>query len=112
MIACSLVSQLPPQTRYHRCPRCGSRLARDERTGITGWLAGVFFLRGLSCKPDCGWRGFRFSRSLFRRRKRRLRSALFVVLFIAMAALTVRYVLSRAGAGPGGTHDDGFREVE
>jgi hypothetical protein len=37
---------------------------------------------------------------------------LFVVLFIATAALTVRYVLSRAGLGRGGAGDDGIQEVE
>jgi hypothetical protein len=66
----------------------------------------------LRCKPDCGWRGFRFSRNLFRRRKRRVISVLFVILFIATAALTVRYVLSRVGGGQSGAQDDGIREVE
>ena len=75
-------------------------------------LARLIFLRGLRCKPNCGWRGFRFSRSLFRRRERRLMVALFVVLFIAIAAWTVRYVLSRAGSGSGGTQDDGVQEVD
>ena len=38
---------------------------------------------------------------------------LFVVLFIAVAALTVRYVVSRAGPSQGGgTRDDGIQEVE
>ena len=112
MIASVEVLQSPAKTRYHRCPRCGSRLARDERTGITGTLARLVFLRGLRCKPNCGWRGFRFSRSLYRRRRRRLMYALFVVLFIATAAWTVRYVLSRAGAGQGGPADDGIQEVD
>jgi hypothetical protein len=39
-------------------------------------------------------------------------SALFVVLFIAIAAWTVRYLLSRAGAGQGGAVDDGIQEVD
>lgn len=72
----------------------------------------MFFLRGLRCKPACGWRGLRFSRSRFRQRKRHLISALFVVLFIAIAAWTVRYLLSRAGAGQGGPADDGIQEVD
>lgn len=38
--------------------------------------------------------------------------ALFVVLFIAAAALTVRYVLARAGSGPGGTAGDEILEVD
>jgi hypothetical protein len=80
--------------------------------GTTGLLARLIFLRGLRCKPDCGWRGFRFSRSLFRRRKRRLRYALFIVLFIAAAAWTVRYALSRAASGQGGAVDDGVQEVD
>jgi hypothetical protein len=37
---------------------------------------------------------------------------LFVVLFIAAAAWTVRYVLSRAGSGQGGAGEDGIQEVE
>jgi hypothetical protein len=77
-----------------------------------GTLARLIFLRRLRCKPNCGWCGFRFSRSLYRRRKRRLVYALFVVFFVAMAAWTVRYVLLRAGLSQGGTVDDGIREVE
>jgi len=64
----------------------------------------------LPCKPNCGWRGFRFSRSLLRRRRKRLRYALFVVLFLVATAMTVRYVLSRAGAGQGRHVDDGIRK--
>jgi len=37
---------------------------------------------------------------------------LFVVLFIAIAAWTVRYLLARAGAGQGGAVDDGIQEVD
>jgi zona occludens toxin (predicted ATPase) len=72
-------------------------------------LARLIFLRGLRCKPHCGWHGFRFSRSLFRRRKRRLMYALFILLFIATAVWTVRHVISGAGAAP---PDDGTDEVE
>jgi hypothetical protein len=39
-------------------------------------------------------------------------TALFVVLFVAVAPWTVRYVLSRAGSGQGGLRDDGIQEVE
>jgi hypothetical protein len=39
-------------------------------------------------------------------------SALLVVLFIAIAAWTVRHLLSRAGAGQGGAVDDGIQEVD
>jgi uncharacterized membrane protein len=39
-------------------------------------------------------------------------SAVFVVLFIAIAAVTVRYLLSRSGAGQGGAVDDGIQEVD
>jgi hypothetical protein len=39
-------------------------------------------------------------------------TAFFVVLFIATAALTVRYVLLRVGANPGGAHDDGVQETD
>jgi hypothetical protein len=38
--------------------------------------------------------------------------ALFVVLFIAIAAWTVRYVLARAGASQGSAGDDGIQEVD
>lgn len=110
MIACPEVPQLPAKTGHHRCPRCGSRLAHDEAVGTAGRLARLIFLRGLRCKPDCGWRGFRFSRSLFRRRKRRLMYVLLVVLFIATATWTVRYLLARVG--PRAPEDDGIREVQ
>ena len=112
MVASIQVPKAPAQSRDYRCPSCGSRLTRDERPGTTGLLARLFFLRGLRCKPACGWRGLRFSRSRFRQRKRHLISALFVVLFIAVAAWTVRYVLSRAASVPGGTGDDGIQEVD
>ena len=39
-------------------------------------------------------------------------SAFFVLLFIAVVAWTVRYVLAHASVGRGGTVDDGIREVE
>jgi hypothetical protein len=106
------VPQFPAKTGYRRCPRCGSRLAHDERMGPKGRIARLLFLRALRCKPDCGWRGFRFSRSLYRRRRRRLMYALFVVIFIVTAAWAVRCVLSRASTGQGGAVDDGVREVD
>jgi hypothetical protein len=84
---------------------------RDERTGLTGRLARLLFLRGLRCKPNCGWRGFRFSRTQFRRRKRHLKVTVVVVLFVAIAVITIRYLVLRGGMG-GGAHDDGIQEVE
>jgi uncharacterized membrane protein AbrB (regulator of aidB expression) len=66
----------------------------------------------MRCSTQSGWRGFHFSRSEFRRRKRRLRATLFIVLFIIATAMTVRYVLLRVSSGEGGAHDDGIREVE
>jgi hypothetical protein len=39
-------------------------------------------------------------------------TALFIVLFVAVAAWTVRHVLSRAGSGQGGVRDDGIQEVD
>ena len=112
MIAFVRVPQSPAQTRYHHCPRCGSRLSHDERAGTTAQLARLFFLRALRCKPNCGWHGLRFSRSLLRRRRRHLTYALFVMLFVATAAVTVRYLLARAASGQGSTGDEGIQEVE
>jgi hypothetical protein len=37
---------------------------------------------------------------------------LSIALFIAAAALTVRYLVARIGSGQGGTHDDGIQEGE
>jgi len=98
--------------RHHRCPRCGSLLARDERSGARGLLTDLLFLRGYRCTPECGWRGLRFSRSRFRRQKKRLRVALVVAVFILMAAATVRYVLSRDGSRSGGGGNEGIGEVD
>jgi len=75
-------------------------------------LARVVFLRDLRCKPNCGWRGFRFSRSLLRRRRRRLGYALFVVLFIVATAWTVRHLLLRVGSSQGEMIDDGIQEID
>ena len=38
--------------------------------------------------------------------------ALFLVLFIAAAAMTVRYMLSRYGSGQSGPRDEGIQEVD
>jgi hypothetical protein len=86
-------------------------LARDERSGAVGLLTDLIFLRGYRCTAKCGWRGLRFSRSRFRRQKKRLRVALVVAVFVLMAAATVRYVLSRAGARPSPV-DEGVVEVD
>ena len=94
------------QSRHYQCPRCGSRLAHDKRTGIGGLLTGLIFLRSYRCAHECGWRGLRFSRSLFRARSRRLRVAAIVVLFVVVAAASVYFMLSRAGLRAGGSHDD------
>jgi hypothetical protein len=73
---------------------------------------GLIFLRGYRCTPECGWRGLRFSRSRFRKQKKRLRVALIVAVFIVLAAATVRYVLSRVGTRTGSGVDDGIGEVD
>lgn len=92
------------------CPRCGLLLARDARSRHDG-LLGLLFLRGYRCTTACGWHGVRFSRSRFRRQRKRLRIGLVVAAFILMAAATVRYMLARVGprSGPGG--DEGIGEV-
>ena len=75
-------------------------------------LTGLVLLRGYRCTPECGWRGLRFSRSRFRRQKKRLRVALVVAVFILMAAATVRYALSRVGTRSGAAGDEGIGEVD
>jgi len=75
-------------------------------------LASLLFLQRLRCNTKCGWRGFRFSRTQYRRHKRQLKVSLFVVLFIMAAAVTVRYAISRFGSGQSGPRDEGIREVE
>ena len=112
MIACIQVDQLSARSRHHRCPRCGSHLARDERLGLEGALVSLLFLRGFRCKPECGWRGLRFSKSRFRHRKSRLKVAVIVVFFVLAAAVAVHVVLSRVGSGSGPAHDEGIQEVE
>ena len=94
------------------CPRCGSFLARDERSGAGASLTDLIFLRGYRCTLECNWRGLRFSRSRFRRQKKRLRVALVIAVFILMATATVRYVLSRAGSRSGSGVDEGIGEVD
>ena len=79
---------------------------------MIGFLATLLFLRGYRCTTKCGWRGLRFSRSQFLRRKRKLRVAFVVALLILLAAATVRLVLSRVGSSSSATHDDGVQEVE
>ena len=112
MVAFPQVAQSQLQARYHLCPRCGTRLVRDDSTAVPIRLARLVFLRGLRCNTKCGWRGFRFSRSLLRRRKRRLRATMLVMLFILATAMTVRYVLSRASSGQAAAHEGGVQEVE
>jgi hypothetical protein len=41
-----------------------------------------------------------------------MRVALFVVVFILIAAATVRYVVSRASSAADASHSDGIQEVE
>jgi hypothetical protein len=68
-------------------------------------------LRGWRCTPECGWRGLRFSRSLFSRGKHRVRNAGIAVLVVLGAALAVRHVLSRAPERASPTGDEGIQEV-
>jgi hypothetical protein len=71
----------------------------------------MLFLRGYRCTPECGWRGVRFSRSRFRRQRKRFRVAVVGLVFMLMAAVAVRYVLARM-APPSKPSDDGVREVD
>jgi hypothetical protein len=79
---------------------------------MNGFLTRLLLLRGFRCTKECGWRGLRFSRSRFRARKRKLKTALIVMLFIVSAAMVVRYMLERASSRAGGTADDGIQEVD
>jgi hypothetical protein len=97
--------------RRHMCPRCGSLLARDGRSGVDRVLTGLLFLRGYRCTTECGWHGLRFSRSRLRRQKKRLRSTLIVAAFVLAAVATVRYMLSRTGSHTGSPDDEGIGEV-
>lgn len=83
----------------------------DERRGTNGFLFRMLFLRRYRCTPECGWRGVRFSRSRFRQQKKRFRVVVIGLLFMLTAAVAVRYVLARMGP-PGGSVDDGIREVD
>jgi hypothetical protein len=93
------------------CPRCGSLLARDERSRASGLLTRLVFLRRYRCTTECGWRGLRFSRSRLRGQTKRLKNVLIVAAFALAAAATVRYLLSRTGSSPGGADDEGIGEV-
>jgi hypothetical protein len=102
----------PSVHRRHVCPRCGSILAKDERSGIFGGLTRLFFLRGYRCTTECGWRGgLRFSRSRLQRQKKRLRRALIVAAFMLATVATVRYMLSHSSAVPEGSSNEGIGEV-
>lgn len=87
-------------------------MSREERTGMIGLSARFFLLRGFRCTTECGWRGLRFSHSRYRARKRQLRDALIIVLFILTAAATVHYMLSRASSRAGGAHENGIQEID
>ena len=106
------MAQVIAKIRHHQCPRCGSRLVREVRTGANGLLLSLFFLRRLRCTTKCGWRGLRFSRSLFRARRRRLGATLMVVLFIMTAGVTVRYLIARFGSNTGSPPDQGIEDGE
>jgi hypothetical protein len=73
-------------------------------------LASLLLLRWFRCSAQCGWRGLRFSRSQYRKRKKKIRFALVVLFFVLAAAYTVHYMLPSDGVG--GTHDDGIQEGE
>jgi hypothetical protein len=104
------VTQSSTKTYRHPCPRCGSRLVPEGPSEKKALLASLLLLRRFRCTTQCGWRGLRFSRSRFRKSKKKIRFALIVLLFVLAAAYTVRCMLPRVGAG--GSHDEGIQEVE
>jgi hypothetical protein len=69
-------------------------------------------LRRWRCTPECGWHGYRFSRSQFHRRKRQVRMALLIVLGAMAVVGLVWYALSRVSARGGATQEEGIQEVE
>jgi ABC-type lipoprotein release transport system permease subunit len=73
-------------------------------------FARLLCFRGLRCHTKCGWRGYRFSRSLFGRRKRRLRIILIILFFMVIAGMTVRHMVLRAGLGQSGAQEDNILE--
>jgi hypothetical protein len=83
---------------------------RDDGRDGRGVIAGLLFFRAFRCTDECAWHGYRFSRSRLRRQKRRVQKILLVALFVAVAAVTVRYAITHVGAGPSKPQDDGIRE--
>ena len=77
-----------------------------------GFLSSLLLLRWFRCSRECGWRGLRFSRSLYFHRRRRLMTAVIIALFVLLATAAVRMVLSRVGSRSSATHDEGIQEVE
>ncbi len=94
----------PSSSHRRRCPRCGAHLRHDDRAAEGVLLGTLFFLRRYRCSTQCGWNGIRFSRSRYRRSKKKLRFALVVLVFVVAAAMTVRYMLPRVGTE--GSHDE------
>ena len=82
----------------------------EGHSGEKGLLASLLFLRWFRCTTQCGWRGVRFSRSQFRKNKKKIRFALIAVFFLLAAVYTVHFMLPRVGAG--GSHDDSTQEIE
>lgn len=68
-------------------------------------------LRIWRCTPECGWWGLRFSISLFRQGKTRLRKAVVLVLMVVGGVFAVRYALSRAPERPMPTGEENIQEV-
>jgi hypothetical protein len=68
-------------------------------------------LRVWYCTSECGWRGLRFSRSLFSRSKHRARNAILAALVVLGSALVIRLALSRLQGRAPPTGDEGIHEV-
>jgi hypothetical protein len=81
-------------------------------SGAGGWLCRWLLLRHWHCSPECGWTGYRFSRSQFRERKRQIRLALLIMVLAVLGVATVWSALSRLSGRGGSAHDEGIQEAE
>jgi hypothetical protein len=99
------------KTSRHPCPRCGQRLTIEDASGPRRLFLRALMLRIWRCTPECGWRGLRFSISLFRQGKNRLRKVILAVLFGVGCVFAVRYALSRAPERSMPTGDENIHEV-
>lgn len=103
--------RMQTKTTRHPCPRCGQRLTIENLAEPRRLLLRALMLRIWRCTPECGWRGIRFSVSLFHQGKTRLRKAMVFILMLIGCVVAVRYALSRAPERPMPTGDENIHEV-